>query len=109
MVIKDIGSAKIFTILDLKHGYWQIPLTERAKKRVMPFGLKNAPGCFNNFITQEVLSGYINDFVTSYLDDFVIYSSTWEEHLVHLSKVFERLCIYELTCAMKNVILENRV
>ena len=65
----------------------------------MPFGLKNAPGCFNNFITQ-VLSGYINDFVRSYLDDFVIYSSTWEEHLVHLTKVFERLRIYELTCAI---------
>ena len=114
-VIKDIGSAKIFTTLDLKHGYWQIPLTERAKKltafatpdgglyqwRVMPFGLKNAPGCFNNFITQEVLSGYVNEFVRSYLDDFVIYSSTWEEHLVHLSKVFERLRIYELICAIK--------
>ena len=114
-VIKDIGSAKIFTTLDLKHGYWQIPLTEHAKKytafatpdgglyqwRVMPFGLKNAPGCFNNFITQEVLSGYINEFVRSYLDDFVIYSSSWDEHLAHLSKVFERLRIYKLTCSVK--------
>ena len=30
-VVKDVGTAKIFTTLDLKHGYWQIPLTERAK------------------------------------------------------------------------------
>ena len=62
----------------------------------MPFGVKNAPGCFNNFITQEVPSGYINEFVRSYLDDFVIYSSSWDEHLAHLSKVFERLRIYKL-------------
>ena len=114
-VIKDIGSAKIFTTLDLKHGYWQIPLTNRAKQytafatpdggfdqwRVMPFGLKNAPGCFNNFITQEVLSGFVNVFVRSYLDDFVIYSSTSEEHLAHLNQVFERLRMYQLTCAIK--------
>ena len=114
-VVKDVGTAKIFTTLDLKHGYWQIPLTERAKPytafatpdgglyqwRVMPFGLKNAPGRFNNFITQEVLSGYMNEFVRSYLDDFVIYSSTWEEHFAHLSKVFERLRVYQLTCSIK--------
>ena len=113
-VIKDIGIAKIFTTLDLKHGYWQIPLTERAKSytafatpdgrlyqwRVMPFGLKNAPGRFNNFITQEVLSGFMDVFVRSYLDDFVIYSNTREEHLAHLSKVFERLRIYQLTCSI---------
>ena len=113
-VIKDIGMAKIFTTLDLKHGYWQIPLTERAKPytafatpdgglyqwRVMPFGLKNAPGRFNNFITQEVLSGFMDVFVRSYLDDFVIYSNTWEEHLAHLSKVFERIRVYQLTCSI---------
>ena len=67
----------------------------------MPFGLKNAPGRFNNFITQEVLSGFMNEFVRSYLDDFVIYSSSWEEHLVHLNKVFERLRVYQLTCSVK--------
>ena len=114
-VIKDIGSAKIFTTLDLKQGYWQIPLTERAKQftafatpdvrlyqwKVMSFGLKNAPGRFNNFITQEVLSGYMDEFLRSYLDDFVIYSASWEDHLSHLSKVFERLRVYELTCSIK--------
>ena len=98
-VIKDIGTAKIFTTLDLKHGYWQIPLTKRARGytafttpdgglyqwRVMSFGLKNAPGRFNNFITQEVLSGFMDEFVRSYLDDFLIYSDSWDKHLVHLS------------------------
>ena len=113
-VIKDIGSAKVFSTLDLKSGYWQIRLTDRAKPftafttpdgglyqwRVMSFGLKNAPGCFNDFISQEVLSGFVDRFVKSYLDDFIIYSDSWEEHLMHLSLVFERLRVYGLTCTV---------
>lgn len=29
--IKDLGGAKYFTLLDLKSGYWQIPLEEKSK------------------------------------------------------------------------------
>ena len=86
-VVKNIGSAKVFSTMDLKSGYWQTRLTVRAKSytafsvpenglyqwRVMSFGLKNALGCFNDFITQEVLSGFVNRFVKYYLNDFVIY------------------------------------
>ena len=114
-VVKDIGSAKVFSTLDLKSGYWQIRLTERAKPytafstpdgglyqwRVMSFGLKNAPGCFNDFITQEVLPRFVDQFVKSYLDDFIIYSDSWEEHLTHLSLIFERLRVYGLTCSIQ--------
>ena len=113
-VVKDIGNAKVFTTLDLKSGYWQIKLTDRAKPytafsipggglyqwRVMSFGLKNAPGCFNDFVTQEVLSGYTDRFIKSYLDDFVVYSDTWDQHIFHLNLIFERLRIYELSCSV---------
>ena len=113
-VVKDIGNAKVFSTLDLKSGYWQIRLTDRAKPytafstpdgglyqwRVMSFGLKNAPGCFNDFITQEVLSGFADLFIKSYLDDFVVYSDTWEQHLMHLNLIFERLRTYELSCSV---------
>jgi hypothetical protein len=53
------GKAKVFTKLDLAKGFWQIPVSERAKKylafatrkgtwtfSMMPFGHKNAPGLF---------------------------------------------------------------
>src|SRR6266511_2901001 len=38
-----------------------------------------------------VLHDYLNDFVVVYLDDILVYSNTFEEHLVHLRKVFDKL------------------
>ena len=38
----DLGQAKVFSIINLRSVYWQIPLTER----LMPFGFKNAPANF---------------------------------------------------------------
>ena len=82
------------TTFDLLKGYWQIPLTERAKKlsafvtprglyqyRVMPFGMENAPATFQRMINQLV-SGM--DGCEAYIDDVIVYSNSWEEHMVQL-------------------------
>uniref|UniRef100_A0ABD2VYJ7 RNA-directed DNA polymerase n=1 Tax=Trichogramma kaykai TaxID=54128 RepID=A0ABD2VYJ7_9HYME len=115
--LKDLGDAKVFTTLDLKSGYWQIPMDETAKPytafttptggsyqfRVMPFGLKGAPGTFQRLMSQEVLSGYLNKFCIVYLDDIIIYSKDWNSHLEHLSRVLERLSMHKLRCASDKV------
>lgn len=108
--IKDLGSSKIFTVLDLKSGYWQIPLEESSKDlstfttpdgaayrfNVMPFGLKTAPCTFQKFMTRDVLTGHLHRFCKVYLDDIIIYSKNLSEHLVHLRHVFERLRLHNL-------------
>lgn len=110
--IRDLGTATVFTTLDLRAGYWQIPIEEDARKytafatpdgakyqfRVMPFGLCNAPGSFQRLITQEVLVGFIQKFAMAYLDDIVVYSADWESHLTHLALVLERLQQHQLRC-----------
>lgn len=111
--LKDLGKAKVFTTLDLKSGYWQLPMEESSKKytafatpdgatyqwRVMAFGLKNAPSTFQRFMAQEVLATFLGKFAMVYLDDIVIYSNTHKEHLVHLRRVLERLQLHGLRCA----------
>ena len=111
--LKDIAEATVFSTIDLKSGYWQIRMEDRAKPytafstpsggsyqfKVMPFGLKGAPGTFTRLMSQEVLVGFINKFCIVYLDDILIFSGDWEEHLYHLSLVLERLSYHGLTCS----------
>ena len=50
---------------------------------VMPFGLVNAPSTFQRMI-QKVLAG-TESFAGAYLDDVVIYSQTFEDHVQLMS------------------------
>ncbi|KAI5323729.1 hypothetical protein L3X38_032801 [Prunus dulcis] len=55
---------------------------------VMPFGLCNALATFMRLMN-EVLRPFIDDFVIVYLDDILIFSVTWEDHLHHIAQVLE--------------------
>lgn len=92
---------KIFSTLDIKEAYYNIPLTPRASKlagiispegaffpKRCPFGLKNAPFKFVELI-DEVIDG-LRHFVWAYIDDFIIFSKTKDDHLVHLRALLER-------------------
>ena len=57
---------------------------------VMPFGLKNAPSTFQR-VVQKVLGNLLWHGCINYLDDIIIYSTTFEEHLSLLEEVFTRL------------------
>lgn len=65
---------------------------------VMPFGLANAPACFQRFI-QWVLREYLDIFCFVYLDDILIFSKSDAEHLVHIEKIFSALFDHKLTAS----------
>jgi hypothetical protein len=111
-VLRDFRTATVYSSLDLKSGYWQIPMDQASKRltafatpdgatyqyRVMPFGLKNAPATFQKLMAR-VLTGLLGRYVHVYLDDIIVYSRSYEEHVTHLRQVFERLREYGLRCA----------
>lgn len=109
-LLDRLKGAKYFTKLDLASGFWQIPMAPEDIPKtafntrygqfeftVMPFGLCNAPSTFQAMMNQ-VLFDYLDDFVLIYLDDVLIFSTTYEEHLQHLEKVFKRLEEQDLYC-----------
>jgi len=70
--------------------------------RYMQFGLRNAPATFARLVTTllkglEYCSG-------AYLDDIIIFSNTWEEHLKHLQLVFNRVREAGLTLNLKKCV-----
>lgn len=111
--IKELGEAQVFSSLDLRSGYWQIPMADESipltafstpegatyEFTVMPFGLQGAPGTFTKMMA-EVLSGLVDNFVKVYLDDIIVYSNNHAEHLRHLQMVLERLRVHGLRCAL---------
>lgn len=105
--VDRVGGARYVTKLDLLKGYWQVPLTPRASEvsafvtpdnflqySVMAFGMRNAPSTFQRLMNR-VLAGLQNTEV--YLDDVVVYSDSWEDHLIRLEEVFERFADASLT------------
>ena len=70
----------------------------------MPFGLCNTPATFQR-LTNLTFADIINQFVTVYLDNFLVYSEIEEEHLDDFKKVFERTRESQLHWKLKNVIL----
>ena len=55
----------------------------------MPFGLRNAPATFQRAM-DEVL-GEQADYSSTYIDDIIVYSSSWKDHLVHIREVLQAL------------------
>ena len=105
--IDQVGSAKFVSKFDLLKGYWQVPLTKRAQEisafitpsglysySVMSFGLRNAPATFQRLMNRVIapLEG-----CAVYLDDVVIHSDTWENHIERIRALFDRLTWAGLT------------
>src|SRR5207253_6731148 len=63
----------------------------------MPFGLKCAPGRFQN-IMDKVMAGLKFNSVLVYLDDIIVFSKNVDEHLKTLEEVFKRLRKADLRC-----------
>ncbi|KAK8586224.1 hypothetical protein V6N13_130745 [Hibiscus sabdariffa] len=104
----QLGSARWFTKLDLRSGYYQVRIAEGDEPKtacvtrygsfeflVMPFGLTNALATFCTLMN-KVLQPFLDRFVVVYLDDIVEYSNTLEEHVEHLRQVFQVLRENEL-------------
>ncbi len=99
--------SSVFTKLDLKQGYMQIPLHEDSRnltafvthmglfhfKRI-PFGLSSAPSCFQK-IMATVLAGLPGTAV--YLDDIVVHGKDVATHDECLRRVFTALSRHNLT------------
>ena len=102
-VFDQLRGATVFSTLDLKSGYWQVPMHEDSIQKTaftchmglyefvrLPFGLTNAPAIFQRAMN-KALAGLTGKICMVYIDDIVVYSRTPAEHARHLEQVLQRL------------------
>ena len=98
-----LTGARWFSTLDLASGCNQVPVAEADCPKTafctpfglfewnrMPFGLCNAPGTFQRLM-QRIFGDQQCQTVLLYLDDIVVFSSTFQQHLERLEVVLQRL------------------
>lgn len=110
--LERIGSRKpkYFAVLDLTQGYYQTPISKSSRAATafrtstglyqwtrLPMGLKGAPSYFQQQMQQSILTDLLYTCCEIYIDDIIIYGSTWEEFLNNLHRVLERLQQFNVT------------
>jgi transposase InsO family protein len=99
-IVSRMSKATVFSKLDARHGYWQLPLDEESQELTTfntpfgrycytrtPFGIKSAQEVFQKRICQHFddLRGVETD-----IDDILVWGETMEEHDKNLKKTLER-------------------
>ena len=115
--LESLGGSKWFSTLDLASGYWQCEVEESDRPKtafsthkglfqfkVMPFGLSNAPACFERLM-ELVLRGLLWEKCLCYLDDIIVMGKTFVEALDNLKTVFDRFRNANLKLKPKKCVL----
>jgi len=102
-IFSKLSKAKFLSKIDLSKGYWQVPMKESDCHKtafstpfghfewvVMPFGLKIAGAIFSRLM-RKVLLPLQRDDIDNFMDDIIVASDTWSQHLEALQVLFSRL------------------
>ncbi|UYV73997.1 hypothetical protein LAZ67_11001769 [Cordylochernes scorpioides] len=122
-VLDSLTGAKFYSSMDLRTGYWQIEIDEGDREktafvtpdglyefRVMPFGLCNAPATFERMM-DNLLAGLKWTICLCYLDDIIVYASSFQEHMERLEKTLKciqraGLCLNPEKCRFGSKIIK---
>ncbi|WVZ58022.1 LOW QUALITY PROTEIN: hypothetical protein U9M48_008336 [Paspalum notatum var. saurae] len=97
-LFEELVGATWFTTLDLRSGFHQIMMAEEDQYKtafqthfghfeykVMPYGLTGGPATFQSTMNY-ILASLLMKCVVVFIDDILIYSKTWEDHLSHIKQ-----------------------
>ncbi|CAF4874469.1 unnamed protein product [Rotaria socialis] len=102
-IFDHLSQAEYYTTIDFKSGYFQVGLDPKDRPKtafstrdqhyqftVLPQGVTNGPPAFQRIVSQ-ILGPTRWKYSLAYLDDVIIYSTTFKEHLIHLNDILNRL------------------
>lgn len=103
LMTKTVG-CKYFTILDINSAFWAIPLRVKDREktgfvtqeghyqwRCLPYGLKTSPAIFQRILVNIIKKYNPQGFCTNYIDDIIIFSRIFKEHLKHIELLLDAI------------------
>lgn len=97
-------NCKYFSTLDINSAFWSIPLKVEDRKKTafvtqenhfqwtcLPFGLKTSPAIFQRILTSIIRKHKLSNFTVNFIDDILVFSQTFDEHIKHLSLLLEAI------------------
>ncbi|MBW0544418.1 hypothetical protein O181_084133 [Austropuccinia psidii MF-1] len=112
--LDKLAKAKYITTMDCMKGFHQNRVKPNSMKLLriiclmgiyeytrMPFGIKNTPAHFQSMMDtifqEEILEGWM----VVYIDDIIIYSQTWEDHVQYIDRVLSKWIPINLKVSLK--------
>jgi hypothetical protein len=109
-IFKKFAHAEIYTTLDLTNAFHRFPILPEHRHKTTftdpdgrqfmfigcPFGLKPISSKFQRVMTTLFTQSPFNSFVATFVDDIVVYSSNYEDHIQHTKSVIDELTRYNL-------------
>ena len=107
--IRDyIKGAKWVTVIDVRSGYSQSTISKKCRKvlafnaagqhlqpTVLPQGCKASPSLYQKAM-EKILEPYLRKCCLVYLDDCLVWSDSWEQHMIDLRAVLERYRLFNI-------------
>ena len=103
-LVENVNECKWFTAVDINSAFWSIPIRLKDRKKlafitqkghwqwkVLPFGYKNSPAVFQRALSNIIRKNNLDEFCVNYIDDILIFSKSFEDHLKHIRLLFQTL------------------
>lgn len=103
LMVKTVN-CKYFSTFDINSAFWSIPLKIQDRYKTafvtqeghfqwtcLPFGLKTSPAIFQRILSNIIRKYKLSDFAVNFIDDILIFSKNFKEHILHISRLLEAI------------------
>lgn len=101
-IIVKTRNCRWYSVFDINSAFWSIPIRQKDRYKTgfvtqaghyqwkqLPFGLKISPAIFQRILANVIRRHGLQEFCINYIDDILIFSSDFEQHLKHIARLFK--------------------
>ena len=100
-MIERTADCRFFSVIDINSAFWAISVVAGDREKlafvtsdghyqfnVLPFGYRNSPAIFMRILAGILKKRKLTGFAMNFMDDILVFSRTFEEHVEHLNQLF---------------------